>query len=49
MRCQSLSDPAYQYLPPHDEDENMGYVEPVETRDIVPSLLPPNVCLILQV
>lgn len=36
---------AYQYLPPYDKDEYMGYVEPTETGAIAPPILPPNIKL----
>lgn len=35
--------PLYQYIPPYDEYEDMGYVEPIEIKAIVLPALPPNV------
>lgn len=35
--------PAYQHLHPYDDEEDMGYVEPVKTKSIVSPTLPLNV------
>lgn len=35
--------PTYQYLPSHDEDKDIGYIEPAETGAVVPLALPLNV------
>lgn len=35
--------PALQYFQPYDDGEDMGYVEPAETRVIIRPVLPYNV------